>query len=201
MDILSEEPKEYANQRFRSLSFQGKLISDKAFYDCVFEECSLKEAVLRSCQFVECVFRRCDLSLVDVMGSSFRDTRFEESQVMGVDWTKANWGEAGLLNAIHFTRCAISYTTFFGLTLRGIMIVDCMAKDADFAEADLTLATCTGTDFSESRFFHTILEEADFTDATNYAINAAVNTLRRTRFSLPEAMSLLHSLDIILEGP
>jgi fluoroquinolone resistance protein len=56
----------------------------------------------------------------------------------------------------------------------------------------------TLTDFSNSRFQHTNLTEADFTGATNYAIAASLNTLKKTKFSLPEAMSLLYSLDIIL---
>jgi hypothetical protein len=42
------------------------------------------------------------------------------------------------------------------------------------------------------------LTQADFTGATNYAIAASLNTLKKTKFSLPEAMSLLYSLDIIL---
>ena len=75
----------------------------------------------------------------------------------------------------------------------------CLAKDVDFAEADLTQANCTGTDFTDSRFNHTNLTEADFTDATHYNISATDNTLKKTRFSLPEAVSLLYSLDIILK--
>ena len=32
-----------------------------------------------------------------------------------------------------------------------------------------------------------------------YNIPGQINVLKKTRFSLPEAMSLLHSLDIVLE--
>jgi len=42
------------------------------------------------------------------------------------------------------------------------------------------------------------LTEADFTGAKNYAIAASSNTLKKTKFSLPEAMGLLYSLDIVL---
>jgi uncharacterized protein YjbI with pentapeptide repeats len=68
----------------------------------------------------------------------------------------------------------------------------------NFAETDLTEADCTRTDFSEGRFLHTNLTEADFTGAAHYAIDATTNTLSKTKFSLPEAMSLLYSLDIVL---
>jgi hypothetical protein len=43
--------------------------------------------------------------------------------------------------------------------------------------------------------------EADFTGATNYAISASHNTLRETKFSLPEVMALLSYLDIVLTEP
>jgi uncharacterized protein YjbI with pentapeptide repeats len=103
-----------------------------------------------------------------------------------------------LFNAIGFERCAISHSIFLGLGLRRVEIVDCLAHGADFAEADLTQANCAGTDFKDSRFLHTDLTEADFTGATNYAIAPKLNVLRKTRFALPEAMSLLYGLDIIL---
>jgi fluoroquinolone resistance protein len=74
----------------------------------------------------------------------------------------------------------------------------CIAREVSFEEADLTKADCRGTDFSGSRFNHTNLTEADFTGALNYAISPSDNTLKKTRFSLPEAMSLLHALDIVL---
>ena len=45
---------------------------------------------------------------------------------------------------------------------------------------------------------HANLTEADFTGAKNYAIAPGMNTLKKTKFSLPEAMSLLYNLDIKL---
>ena len=83
--------------------------------------------------------------------------------------------------------------------LKSSQMVECLAQETDFAEADLSKANCLKTDFYKARFFHTNLTEADLTQALNYDINAANNTLKKTRFSLPEAVALLHSLDIILE--
>jgi uncharacterized protein YjbI with pentapeptide repeats len=118
--------------------------------------------------------------------------------VIGVNWTEASWPAVGLFHAIGFERCAISHSTFIGLGLRRVEIVDCQAREADFAEADLSQANCRGTDFQDSRFLHTDLTEADFTGAKNYAIAPNLNVLRKTRFALPEAMALLYGLDITL---
>jgi uncharacterized protein YjbI with pentapeptide repeats len=49
-------------------------------------------------------------------------------------------------------------------------------------------------------FGNTDLSKANLSKAYNYHIDASQNKLKGTRFSLPEAMSLLYSLEIILEG-
>jgi len=47
-------------------------------------------------------------------------------------------------------------------------------------------------------FGNTNLTEADLSRACNYRIDPAQNVLGQAKFSLPEAMSLLYSMDIVL---
>jgi uncharacterized protein YjbI with pentapeptide repeats len=197
-EILGGVQAEHEDQAFVGLILQKKEVRAQEFYGCLFTGCSFLETAFIECRFVDCKFRECDLSLCRVVDCSFTNTRFQSSQVIGVNWTEASWPRRGLLASIKFADCAISHSTFVGLSLRGIDITGCVARDVDFAEADLSQANCSHTDFSESRFLHTDLTEADFRGASNYAIDANLNVLKRTRFSLPEAMSLLYSLDIIL---
>ena len=198
IDLLSAEPAEYEDRAFEGLELAGEEVRDKEIAGCTFTGCSFLETRFSACRFVECAFVRCDLSLCRVSDSSFTDVTFVESRAIGVDWTEASWPALGLFQRIGFERCAVSHSTFDGLLLRGIKMVDCVAHDVDFAEADLTEANFTGTDFRESRFLHTDLTRADFQGATNYAIAPGLNVLSKTRFSLPEAMALLYGLDIIL---
>jgi uncharacterized protein YjbI with pentapeptide repeats len=118
--------------------------------------------------------------------------------MIGVDWTDAVWPKEKLLEPITFSKCVINHSTFIGLSLPEIKIVECIAHEVDFREANLPQADFSHTDLSGSLVINTNLTQADFTHARNYAINASLNTLKKTRFSLPEAMSLLHSLDIVL---
>lgn len=87
-----------------------------------------------------------------IKDSTFINAKFEDSKIVGVNWT----------------------------------------------EADLAQADCRKTDFSRSRFMHTDLSGADFRDAKNYIIHPALNKLSKAKFSLPEAMSLLYCLDIVI---
>ena len=197
-NLLSAEQAEYEDCAFEGLELAGEEVRDKEFAGCTFTGCSFLETRFIACRFVECAFVRCDLSLCRVTDSSFTDVTFVESRAIGVDWTEASWPALGLFQRIGFERCAVSHSTFDSLLLRGIKMVNCVAHDVDFAEADLTEADFAGTDFKESRFLHTDLTRADFQRATNYAIAPGLNVLSKTRFSLPEAMALLYGLDIIL---
>ena len=188
----------YSDQVFEeTLLEQPRLVSSE-FYDCRFIRCSFVESVFDNCRFVNCSFKHCDLSLLRVPTSVFSATIMEETKIIGVDWTHADWSSTKLAVPIGFTKCDISHSTFIGLSLKKVQIKDCVAKDVDFREADLTGAVFTGTDLSESLFNGTNLTEADLSRSRNYLIDPGQNILKRARFSLPEAMSLLYGLDIVL---
>lgn len=85
-----------------------------------------------------------------------------------------------------------------GLPLKKAKITKCVAENVDLSEVDLTEANCTDTDFSTARFQQTNLTKANLKGASNYAIDVNQNTIKQARFSLPEAVSLLKGLDIVL---
>lgn len=117
---------------------------------------------------------------------------------MGVNWAQANWTSPGLGPPPEFINSVISYSTFIGLNLVGMRIVNCTASEVDFRESDLSQADFTGTDLSKSLFMDTNLTQADLSQARNYQIDPGQNLLKGARFSMPEAMALLYSMDIDL---
>ncbi len=190
----------YTDRVFRELHQEQAQLVSSEFYDCTFLHCFLAEAVFRNCRFAGCTFQRCDLSLIQIPNSTFSGIHFEDSKVIGVNWAEANWAGARLWDPIRFSRCAVSHSTFIGLSLRGMHMRDCVAEDVDFREADLYQADLAGTDLSKSLFSNTNLTEANLSRARNYYIDAGQNVVKGAKFSLPEAMSLLHSLGILLTG-
>ena len=188
----------YYGQTFEALSRNAAMIEQSEFEECAFIACSFHEIHWRGCTFLNCLFKECQWHLNQVTHSSFKLVRFEDSTVVGVDWTQAAWPKKSLFRALQFTRCVLNHSTFIGLNLRDLHLVECVAHDVDFEDADLTQAICRGTDFTNSRFCRTNLTKADFSSARNYSIAAQQNTLKKTKFSLPEALSLLDHLDIIL---
>jgi len=199
MDLFDAQT-EFANQEFKGVVYKNGSLSLKEFTSCLFVKCSFLETVFKECHFDHCTFRKCDLSLVHLKDCSFSETRFEDSQVIGVDWTETTWANAkfSLAKPVDFQNCVINFSTFMGMNLKQINILKCVAREVSFEDANLSGANCSFTDFTSSRFLHTNLTGADFTGAKNYTIAAHFNTLKKTKFSLPEAMSLLYSLDIVL---
>ena len=194
-DILSDT--DYSQQTFNALSYTDSLIERTAFYDCRFEKCTFNDVRFVACRFYDCVFKDCDLSLSTVRDCAFSETTFEQSKLVGINWAEMSQ-DTLIQKPLNFSQCALNYSTFIGLSLKGIRIIECTAWDVDFSDVDLTEADCKKTDFSESHFRHSDLTRADFTDAKNYAIDPEINTLVGAKFSLPEAINILRHMDIEL---
>lgn len=187
---------EYDEQQFADLTLTQEVITAVTFEECTFTNCNFSETLFKRCTFRDCHFQDCDLSLIELDYSSFQRCKFEQCKLIGVNWAKVS-----RIEWIEFHSCNLSYATFMELDMHKAIIANCLAKEATFAETNLTEANCTHTDFTDSRFVRTNLTKADFRGARNYAIAADQNTLKKTKFSLPEALALLHGLDIILENP
>jgi fluoroquinolone resistance protein len=200
---MFESQKEFNSEEFKNLDCKNDQIVGCEFYACSFIKCLLQEAVIEDCTFQDCVWRHCDSSLITLRGCTFKNTRFEDSKLIGVSWVDTNLAQTkyAFAKPIDFVKCILNHSIFMGLNLTHSQITRCIAREVSFEETDLSHANCTYTDFSGSRFLHTNLTQADFTGATNYVISSNLNTLKRTRFSLPEALSLLYNLDIILTDP
>lgn len=189
---------DYADETFTGLHLAHARLTGSTFTDCTFSGCHFMEAVWSDCRFTGCTFRACDLSLVQLPGTGFSATRFEDCRLLGIDWTRAAWPRAISGPPIGFWRSVISHSTFIGLSLPRLSLKDCTALDVDFREADLSRADFGGTDLAQTLFGSTNLAQADLSQARNYQIDPGRNSLKQARFSLPEALSLLYSLDIVL---
>jgi uncharacterized protein YjbI with pentapeptide repeats len=184
----------YEDQEFSRLSCHAVELNDIEFFRCRFEGCHFLRSAVRGCRFEQCVFERCDMSLLKATDSQFIDVRFLKTKMLGIDWTAA----ASPLSLV-FQESIVNHSIFVGLSLRKMEMVQCTAHEVDFTRTNLTSANLAATDFLGSRFADTNLSYADLSKATNYAIHPTMNRLKKTVFSLPEAVSLLSAFDIVLK--
>ena len=184
----------YYQEKLVKLSHTKEIFQAKVFEECEFNSCSFIDCKFEKCKFLNCKFTECNLTAIIPLNCHFIEIRFSKCKVMGIDWTKAQ-----KLQDLNFFECQMNYSNFKLLKLPKIKVVKCEAKEIDFIETDLSDGVFTNTDFEKTLFFKTNLTGADFRGATNYFIDLKTNILKRTHFSLPEALSLLDSLDIIIE--
>lgn len=121
--------------------------------------------------------------------------------MLGINWCEADWECHSLLlkKRVNFEECLLDHLLFIGLDLKETNFLNCKARQVDFESVNLAKSVFSETDLQGTRFVNCDLSEANLSTAFNYAIDASQNKFFKTRFSLPEAISLLHSLDIILE--
>ena len=184
----------YYQEKFLNLSLSGERLRSIEFEECEFTGCSFIDCTFEKCKLIDCTFTDCTISAINPMNSWVSDTKFTKSKVMGCDWTRASQ-----VHGMEFTDCQLNYSNFSGMKIPGIKMINCQAKEVDFAETDLSEATFSGTDFERSIFSRTNLAKASFTGAVNYSIDPRNNTLKKTHFSMPEALSLLSSFDIVID--
>lgn len=174
------------------LSKKTKIVESE-FEDCVFKNCKFFEVQFFNCRFENCTFDNCDLASVSIKHSSFRDVTCIDSKLTGIQWA-----DASIPLDLAFHNCLLNYSSFIGVDLRKTELLRCQLKEVDFTEANLSKANLQYSDLTGARFINTNLEYTDLTNAINYSIHPDGNKLRKTKFSLPDALSLLDVYDIII---
>lgn len=186
---------DYENEAFERISAANSLLNGRTFVSCSFNGCDFSGSDFSSSSFEDCAFNECNLS-----GAKFTDARmskiaFRGSKIMGVDFTVAN----PFAMDVSFDGCVIDSCDFCGMKLKKTPFIKCEITATDFIGTDLTGADFSGAAFRDAGFDKTILVGADFIDARGYAINPASNNVRKAKFSLPDAITLLEIMGIIIK--
>jgi uncharacterized protein YjbI with pentapeptide repeats len=184
----------YYQQKFSKLILTDEAIAPKEFEDCTFESCSFTNFKFTGVKFINCTFNDCVLSAIAAPSSRFLEVTFTRCKVLGFNWSKTN-----TIRGLVFNDCQLNYSDFSYKKIPETKMLHCEAKEVDFTETDLTGSDLQNTDFERSRFYNTNLSGADLRGARNFYIDVKNNILKRARFNFPEAMTLLNSLDIVID--
>lgn len=165
-----------------------------SFYGCLFQNCSFQSRRLTECVFDDCTFVGCNLSLVTMDGAIFTGAEFRDCKLLGLNWS----GTGGFLSA-SYSGCLMENNAFSDMNLSRFRFSSCRLTASTFSNTRLRNAVFDDCDLSQCRFHNADLSFADFRTSRNYFVNAEANTLNKTRFSLPEAVSLLANLNIVID--
>lgn len=193
-----DDGEQYVDVSFKNLELSEERYKDIEFEGCRFLDCNFSEVTFQNCKFFNCQFERCNLSLMDLSGSRLFGVTFQESKLVGVNWTKATWAIYHVDFELSFHKCILNDASFFGLTLNELNFDECKLHDVDFREGNFDGSSMTYCDFTRSLFMGTGLQRVDFSESSGYAINVLENEVKGARFSRYEALNLLECLDIEL---
>lgn len=189
---------QYLEVHFEKMALPDGRYSNMEFEECHFSDCDFSASKFQKCKFTNCVFERCNLSLVELSNSRVFAVKFQDSKLVGVDWTKATWAIYHVDFELSFQRCILNDSSFFGLTLNELVFDECKLHDVDFREGDFKDGSMIYSDFTHSLFMRTNLQRIDFSGSAGFAINVLENQVKEAKFSRYEALSLLEGLGIEL---
>lgn len=176
-----------------------KYFTSSIFTNCDFSKCDITGGVFRNC-----IFTNCNLSLVNFSKADINTTEFSYCKLIGIDWSaikqRKRYSKRKDKFSILFDQCILNYSIFIGMDLYQSSFSNCILKEVCFEDTDLECSKFTNSDLTDSTFKNSILRKADLSTAKNYNINANLNDIKQAKFSFPEAISLIYSLEIeILE--
>jgi len=180
---------------FEKVDFTKNHLPAGDYEQCTFMSCNFSSTVLANINFNECVFTGCDLSMIKPQKTGFKDARFKDSKLLGVNFSDCN----KMLLKMAFENCVLNFSLFYKLNLKKTVFKNCMLRDTDFTEADLSGAVFDNCDMEMAKFENSILEGADFRTAYNYGIDPAINRMKKAKFSHAGIAGLLYKYDIEIE--
>ncbi len=184
---------DHVDQTYVGAVHTGAVFTRGGYERCRFEKCTFTEAQLVDARFTDCEFVGCELSALGLRGTSFTHVRFVDCRAMGVDWTAA----AQLTFSVSFERCRMDNSTFGRQRLRGLTVVECSLRGADFSGCDLSNARFTKSDLRGALVRHATLKGADFADAVGFAFDRT-NKAGKTKVNLETALQLLTDLGLVV---
>lgn len=172
----------------------GDLFENSEFIDCTFEKLDLTNVSLKNTKILESQFKHCNLSGVSLLNATISDCKFSECKLTGV-----NWSNSKRLNALNFSDCLMHYNVFQEVDLQNAIFKKADLKESDFSNSRLMDANFEEANLLGAIFNGSDLRKADLRGAKNYLIDPKYTLVKGAKFSLPEALSFLKSLEINVE--
>lgn len=184
----------FENAKFSNILDIPNQLNDIEFYNCTFINIDFLEKKLNSVKFLECHFKNSNLSNCSIANCNIRDTKFENCKLLGINWSAVK----SVFN-LHISESILDYSIFHNLKMNYSTFTECSIKNAEFEESNLEGTVFYNTNLAESVFNRCNLKNCDMREAHNYFIDIKNNNVKDIKVSLPEAITLLTGIDIIVE--
>lgn len=184
----------FENSIFNAEDFSHDSSTSAEFVGCQFIGIDLSDFNFSKLKFLDCTFSECNFSNASLKSGVFRGVSFKKSKLIGLNWT-----EATTVASCSYSDCIMDYCVFHSMNLKGFSFIDCKMMEVEFADSQLVKSVITGCMLRGSSFNKADLSGVDLRGSTEYFIDVRFTNVKKAKFSMPEAMSLLSSLDVVIE--
>ncbi|WP_418262620.1 pentapeptide repeat-containing protein [Flavobacterium faecale] len=182
----------HIQKTFDKVIFSGKRVSNREFENCMFQNCDFANSDFSNNTFMDCEFIDCNLSMMQVVASSFKTVQFRNCKMMGIQFHTCN----DFLFSVGFQDCVLDYSSFANKKMPKTQFSNTSLKEVAFMSCDLTQSIFDNCNLQAANFNETQLKEVNFLTAFNYSIDPEFNPMKKARFSTQGITGLLDKYDI-----
>ncbi|MFA9188214.1 pentapeptide repeat-containing protein [Flavobacterium sp. FBOR7N2.3] len=185
----------FFDQHYHNIRYGLETLNLKEFESCTFNNCDFSECNLIGVTFMDCQFNNCNFNTSKINHTAFRTVFFNDCQIKEVNFSMSD----KLIFEIHFKNCALDFSKFYALKMKGTTFTNSSLVAVDFMATDLTGVQFINCDLYRSEFEKAIANKVDFRSSYNYTIDPSKTKLKKAQFALEGLKGLLYKHGIIVE--
>ena len=177
----------FEDQRFENKDIKAKPLQKGSYTECTFVRYNFENSTLSGFEFIDCTFNHCNLALAVVNDTRFKNVKFEDCKMSGIDFSTCN----DFLFEVHCINCMLDYASFYQKKMMKAIFSGCSLLEVDLTDTNLSGAIFKNCNLLRTTFNRTNLEKADLSTATNFSIDPENNRVKNAKFSLQGLPGLL----------
>ena len=183
------------DQEFKGIDYTENKLAKGEYENCRFINCLFSNSDISKIDFMECEFENCDLSMAKITNTAFKDVRFKDCKLLGLHFEDCN----PFLLTLGFEGCQLNLSSFYKLKLKNTKFINCILREVDFLETDLSASVFDNCDFAGAIIKNNNFEKADFRRSYNFSIDPEINNIKKAKFSMSALAGLLDKYQIVIE--
>ncbi|MEQ8155382.1 MAG: pentapeptide repeat-containing protein [Clostridiaceae bacterium] len=189
----------FEDEKINNLKLRNETISDTKYIDCEFYNCDFIDVEVDNCLFKDCKFYNCTMNNVTFKYTSMKNAILDNSAFIGINWNTLK-GDSRTFEPIYSAKeCFFKYNNFILMNLNKFKFSGSNFQESFFEECDLRETDFKDVRFQNTQFTQCNMTKADFRGATGYVIDIQSNKLKKARFSLPDVLTLLDSIEVLID--
>ncbi len=190
----------YEEQVIAEQKYQNITKEQSKFIDCTFKNCSFEDCKIIDCVFVNCTFYNCNIISLTSKHSEIKNVAFQKCNLIGIHcWNELLPAGKYACSIDKLEGCYMKYNSFIEIPFRKFDFSGNIIQESIFEECDLQESNFRNCRLEATQFFKCDIRKADFREASGYVIDIPSNKLKQAKFSYPEVVNLLASLEINID--